>query len=329
MKKLYFFPPSPANETNPYSKNYKKALKKYFNVVECDKVVNRGARLDLLKHSFRDSVFVLNWPESINKGIKNFPLFVITLCALFVIQIRGAKLIWMLHNLEPHEGLNAYSKTIMSFLYRYSSLIITHSMAAKTQAEKLTDRPVHYVCHPVKSIEVTDLKDVKKTDIFIWGAILPYKGIAEFVSNPRLQESKLEVRIIGKCKDQNLADRIDNACRNNKNVVFENRRAENEELMAYCRNSRYVLFPYLEGSVSSSGALIDTIVIGGTPIGPNVGAFHDLSIEGLCIVYNNAEELFRLIKSERKIDSENVARFLHENSWDSFADKFNEWIAEL
>lgn len=235
----------------------------------------------------------------------------------------------MLHNLEPHEGLNFYSKAIMSFLYKQSNLIITHSTEAKYKAAKLTQRPLHYVCHPVKPVEFSNLTNVPPTELFIWGTILSYKGIPEFVCNPLLKKYGCKVHIIGKCSDSDLDNRIKDACLYNCNVTYENRRAGNDELVSYCKNSKYVLFPYIEGSVSSSGALIDTIVMGGVPIGPNIGAFHDLSLEGLCLVYDDIEELFDIVNKQETIDKNKVSQFIKENSWEAFADKFNKLTTEL
>ncbi|WP_194968036.1 hypothetical protein [Klebsiella pneumoniae] len=45
-------------------------------------------------------------------------------------------------------------------------------------------------------------------------------------------------------------------------------------------DSKCVLFPYKSGSISSSGALMDTIALGGVAIGPDVGAFKDLEKKG-------------------------------------------------
>jgi hypothetical protein len=72
---------------------------------------------------------------------------------------------------------------------------------------------------------------------------------------------------------------------------FENNRASFEEIAWYCTHCHYVLFPYLRGSISSSGLLIDTVAMGGTPIGPALGAFKDLSDEGVCLIYNSIQEM--------------------------------------
>lgn len=47
----------------------------------------------------------------------------------------------------------------------------------------------------------------------------------------------------------------------NSNVVYENRRASFGEIAKQVCLSKYVLFPYVGNSISSSGALIDTLVL--------------------------------------------------------------------
>lgn len=329
-KKLFFFPPfAKAIEGNPYTRNYKNELQKYYDVVDCDKIYPKGRRNILFKKAFIADIYILNWIESIKPGLKSLALFLPSILALYIILLRRKKIVWMLHNLEPHEGLNFYSRRIMSFLYKHSSIIVTHSKEAYEHAITMTTRPVRFVCHPVQKINCEVQMQAEPIDLFIWGSILPYKGIAEFISDTRIQKSGLRIHILGKCNDKALADHLNKVCAEIENITFENRRAENDELIAYCKSSKFVVFPYLPGSVSSSGALIDTLVMGGTPIGPNVGAFRDLAEEGLCFVYSDIEDLIRIVNDNKKIMPENVEGFIGKNSWETMVFNLNKWISNL
>lgn len=329
-KKIFFFPPfAKAVEGNPYTRNYKNELQKYYNVVDCDTIYPKGRRNVLFKKAFVADVYILNWIESIKPGLKSLALFLPSILALYIIRLRRKKIVWMLHNLEPHEGLNFYSRRIMSFLYKHSSIIVTHSKEAYEYAISKTSRPVHFVCHPVQRINCGNQIQIEPVDLFIWGSILPYKGIAEFVADPKIQQSGMRIKILGKCNDKALTERINEVCATVENITFENRRAENDELVAFCKTSKFVVFPYLPGSVSSSGALIDTLVMGGTPIGPNVGAFKDLADEDLCFAYDNMEDFLRIVNDNNKINPENVENFIEKNSWESMVLNLNKWISSL
>ena len=127
--------------------------------------------------------------------------------------------------------------------------------------------------------------------------------------------------IIGYCADKTLKEKIKIHC--SESVIFENRRADYNEIAARCKKSKFVLFPYIGDSISSSGALMDTIQMGGTPIGPNRGAFADLAKVGCCITYDKIEEVFDLVCStninDKILTNEKRDVFIRNNSWSSFA----------
>ena len=104
----------------------------------------------------------------------------------------------------------------------------------------------------------------------------------------------------------------------NELISYSDRRLEFKELENLIKGSRYVVFPYIGGSVSSSGALIDTIAMGGNPVGPNKGAFKDIAEEGVCYVYNDYAELVSILENDMKISKQSVLTFIRDNSWDNF-----------
>ncbi len=142
-----------------------------------------------------------------------------------------------------------------------------------------------------------------------------------------MRQSELKIFIVGKCKDLQLSEQLITCC--NSNIRYENRRAGYAEIKALMSKAKYVLFPYLSGSVSSSGALIDTIVLGGTPVGPNLGAFKDLAEEGVCLVYDDYAGLLDILSGNRTIDDLKRKDFIAQNTWDSFAMKLNKHINNI
>lgn len=315
--KLYYYPPGEYG--NPYSINYKKALSDYFDVLEPDNKHPKFSMLGLyiLKRSFQADVYVFNWIENIGNYRLPFIQWLLTILAILMIKLRGKKLIWMFHNIHPHTGSSFYSSTVSWLLFRVSSLIVSHSKDAANYAQSKTKHKVVHKCHPIKLFSDKDLAfdgKVEKCDVLIWGSIIRYKGIAEFISRLEIQNSELHIRIIGKSSDKSLIDEIKQYC--NDHIILDEKRASFGEIAAYCKSSKYVLFPYIGDCVSSSGALIDTIAMGGIPVGPNVGAFKDLEEEGMCITYNNYQELSNVLNGSVSID--NNKEFLHVNSWKSF-----------
>lgn len=317
QSKIFYYPsPSRIGYLNPYSYNYKEALGKEHNLInkENRSVIMMG--LDFFINSFKADLFIINWLESICFFRLGWIQFLLAQAGLWIIKKRGKKIVWMFHNIHPHQGNNRLSKRIQKDLFRQANLIISHSKEATEYAKKMTEQKVIFINHPIKPIKIKKINaNIPPFDVLIWGTLLPYKGIAEFISHNEIQQSNITIRILGICKDEELLKRINQYC--NNHIIFENRKANFDEIAAYIQKSRYVLFPYIGSCVSSSGALIDTLVLGGVPIGPNRGAFKDLAEQKLCLTYNSYEELINLINSQYSINNKTKETFISTNSWDN------------
>ena len=320
-KKLYYYPSATRNGyPNPYSNYYKKSLLPYFEVMEKDNIAQKIKGVTLLKRAFEADVIILNWIESIGFLRYGFFQFLLAILSFYVMRWRNVKIVWMFHNIHPHQGENFYSRRIQKKLFKIANLIISHSSDAAKFASLYSKSKIVYICHPIHSITLPQVKlNIHKIDVFIWGAILPYKGVYEFISQKTVQNSNLQIYILGKCNDRKLEQSILNKC--NEHITFENRCADFSEIAAYCKNCRYVLFPYIGECVSSSGALMDTIMFDGLPIGPRKGAFKDLEQEGVCITYENYDDLLRKLMEESEIKNSAFIRFKEKNSWEEFARK--------
>lgn len=322
--RAYFFPSCPREGyVNPYCLNYKKSLSKYFDVAELDNQVTKMKSMTLFKYSWFSDVFVLNWIENATKWRFGLVQFLLVVCSLAVIKIRRKNIVWMLHNMQPHEGVDVGFRIITSLLFRYADLIISHSHEAALVAQKRARCRVEYICHPATPIQTNSCeKTIVPCDVLIWGNILPYKGVAEFLQVFNEKKCKLNVVVIGKCSNSKLNERLESL--SGGNILYENRFADFAEIAAYVKKSKYVLFPYIGDCVSSSGALIDSVAMGGLAIGPSKGAFCDLEKEGVCLTYSSYDELFSILLSDHPKNS--VASFLEKNTWDRFADLLNELL---
>jgi beta-1,4-mannosyltransferase len=327
--KVYYYPPAGKfGYKNPYSVNFKSVLEKKFELLDKDnkKTIMQG--LSFLKHSFIADIYILNWLEGIYFRRLGFLQFVFAIIGLRVIKIRKKKIIWMYHNIRPHEGSNIFSETIRNKLLKQASLIITHSSDAANFVKKISNSHIEYICHPIKKYEINiEGKELHPCDFFIWGDIVKYKGIVEFSDFFIKSRVKKKLVIIGRCSDEDILEKLNSIKENN--IVYENRRANFDEISAYCKIAKYVLFPYTGESVSSSGAMIDTLAFGGYPLGPNRGAFKDLSMEKLCDVYNNEDELKQFIENPQKNNSEIIEKFIKENSWENFGIYISEKVIRL
>lgn len=324
--KLLYFPSAEKNGKypNPYSTYYKLAMGKYYNVYDSDNHRPLGLQsVHMLYRSLFADVFILNWLEEIGNYSYGRIQMELSKLAIIIMRIRKKKIVWMFHNVYPHSGETKYSANMRNFLLRNSSFIVTHSQEACTFIKGRTEVPAYYYCHPVMPFHLSDVElSIEDFDVLIWGTIHPYKGVLEFISLEELQKSSLKIKIIGTTTNDNLINSIKMHC--NSNISLELRRADFNELAAYIKKSRYVLFPYVGGSISSSGAMMDTLIMGGNPVGPNVGAFKDLEKEKVCLIYKDYQDLLKILKSNLSILEEDRERFIRDNTWDSFASNIYE-----
>lgn len=326
---FYFYPPPypksrPVNY-NPYTDFFRSHLAQRSNVVNCSEA--NSALGDLFKHITKFDVVIFNWIENI--GTKPFGKlqFLIFLFLFLILRIRRVKIVWIMHNIHPHTGDTFVSRSIKRLMYKYSSLIITHSQEAKLYVQQFSKRKVVFFHHPVDYQIPTKLNHTKDSEgILIWGSIERYKGVLEFLKNIVSEGKDSKIRIVGKCYDDNYRKEIEKVVENNQSIVFENRRVPFEELQHLISDSQFVLFPYISESVSSSGALMDTLRFGGNVVGPNKGAFKDLNEEGVCHIFNSYTELLELLQTKTKIGNKKIDVFLKTIDWPVFVGKLIEEI---
>lgn len=320
MTKIYYYPSCPpGGYGNPYSSNVKNAWTKYGEVLDNNNFPVKPAVKGLLKNCYKADIFLLNWIEGIANHRGGFLQFFLARLCLLIIRIRGKKIVWTLHNFHPHGGANKFTERMSNYLYRHANIIVAHSQDAQEFAASKAKCPVYYVCHPFNVFEHATTVLEKTQDILIWGTIFPYKGVTQFLKEVNSRNADFSIRIVGRCSDANLLNEIESYVKRNRRIVFENRRPDFKEIERLISISKYVLFPYVGGSVSSSGALMDTIAMGGIAMGPNVGAFKDLSKERICVAYNDYDDMFRKLKSTPQVSKQFIDSFVKQNSWENFA----------
>ncbi len=299
-----------------YFRYLKESLEPYYDVLDPKDKPCLTQSTALLAHSFCADVYLLSFLENIGWHRMAWAQHIVVLLALWIIRARRKKIVFIYHNIVPHKGENRITRSITARLFKDADLVIAHSAAAAEVARTRTaPEKVIMAQHPVVRRRAKWEYSSTEYDIFIWGDILPYKGVAEFLESGVASDKR--VLILGQCSDLSIIRRIE--AHTGYGVVFENRRPSFDEVAWHSGRCKYVLFPYLPGSVSGSGLLMDTIAMGGTPVGPDTGAFKDLSELGICIVYDSYEELRKILHEDHRIDTKAVEAFVQDNSWPAFA----------
>lgn len=322
MNKLFFSPHFPRGKAaNPYCDNFIDSISGHFSVVPVPRhPLPRG--LDIFRGAFKADYYILNWLEGVVHLKFGTIQGILGVLSIIIIHIRKKRILWMFHNIHPHGGETYWSKVIQRLLFKWSYLIVSHSQEASDYAKKFAKCPVVFKPHPVFIRNYNDWTgNTKECDFFIWGDIYPYKGVVEFINNKCIRESRAKIYILGKAVSDNIRREIEHSV--TETMWFDNRRAEFDEIAAQCKKAKYVLFPYIGDSISSSGVLMDTLLMGGIPLGPNRGAFADLQREGCCITYNDIEDVLGFItKTPHDVSKDSINAFINNNSWDVFG----EWV---
>ena len=329
MTKVFVSPSATIKDrySNPYFKRLKEGLSSFCEVMDADNRPRKAQSLALFVNCFKADVFLLSFIEGV--AFQKFPMAqtFLSLLSLSIISLRKKTMVFFYHNPVAHKGDNWMCRLLFKSLFSHADYVLAHSEnTAIIAQEKVGKDRVILFPHPTEPLcPVAPTEE--KTDVFIWGTILPYKGVYEFISAPEVQRSSLRILIIGGCPDPVLAEKIQRCT--NEHIVFEQRRAEMGELAARIASSRYVLFPYFPESISGSAALMDTLKFGGNVVGPDAGAFKDIAKDNLGKVYHSTTELMEILASEWHVDKEILGRYLDAHIWPAFIRTLRERIPEL
>lgn len=312
---------------NPYIQDFIDAL----NRQERIKVVNpahKNPLLSILPPKHWGDAFIFNWFESIPDFKYGLLQSIIAIVLLFIIKLSGRKVIWILHNKQPHaQQYRILKRFLAKLIAKNADLIITH---AKDGIELIRKKhpyaihKVHFLHHPTKD-RLDYLKQhspEKAYDVLIWGSIVKYKGVTEFIDYlHKHPEEKMRICIIGKCVSTELYDELTRTLPEKVTLIHE--RASFEKLAEYINRSHFVLMPYFSRSILSSGILMDSLSFGAKIIGPHTGSFKDYSQEPLLNVYTFKEfgDIYPIVEKEKiiPISLENYQQFLEDNNWEAFA----------
>jgi hypothetical protein len=334
MKNIYIHPNASEKyySFNPYIADLTNSVSSYCNVVNKNTKSNNGI-LHLVKYAPKVDYIWFNWIEDLPDKSKGFLQTAVLVFILFYCKLTSKKIIWTLHNKFSHYKRNQNLKRFLFwFMMKMSDFILTHSTEGVEFAGsfgKKVKAKTKFLHHPVKDSYKT-VSIPKNTDILIWGSIIPYKGIDQFLDylwSHKLEE-KWKIRIIGKIRDVDYKAKLMGLT--NGYIVIEDKFADDDVLKQEIVSAKCVLYTYLRDSVLSSGAVMDSITMGAHVIGPRCGAFADLKRDGIIETYSTYDELIKMLHTLDKFTStanvEKIKTFINNNTWKSFGGNVASWL---
>lgn len=320
----YYVYPNIATErmggSNPYVARLKDAL-------GVPPATATNAFKDLLIQGFRSRYLVLNWIEDLPLRRAGALQTMVFLGCLPLWRLRGTRIVWIKHNKGSHAAKNRRTAgLIQRRLFRAASAIVTHS----TDAGAPADPRVHYAPHPCVPSDIPEPTAAgTDIDLLLWGSIQPYKGVREFLeyaaADPFL--SGLRIHVEGKCAPEYWETLLPFR---NERVTLVNGFLDEAARTRLFNRARFILFTYLPTSVSSSGALTDSLPACKRIIGPKFGAFRDMA-EGPGFVtafeqFGGIADIYRTYKDNFLLNRLDVRNYVLENDWSHFGKRLRFWM---
>ena len=203
--------------------------------------------------NIKKSDYILyNWMENVDG---NHKILVVSkkLIRLLQLKLLGKKIIWVMHNKQPHENSYKYGLFMMKVMAFLSDKIMILCDETVPALMKLTNskKVLEKVCKvPLISYEsiVGKMDEAPvggKLNILLFGQIKPYKGVEvllEALKDEYLQQNTV-ITIVGKCNDQNYLNQLTEKIRTLHNVSFQNRFIELSELKKIVKDVHLLVLP--------------------------------------------------------------------------------------
>lgn len=293
---------------NPYISDFIQTLEQNGMIIA--NPPHKNPLFSLIPQKTDSDAYIFHWLENVPDYKYGVLQTLAAIWLLFKIKLHNKKVIWFLHNKQPHIMKHRWSKKLLiRLLLRKADLIVTH--ATEGIIEEYMPQPA-------------------ETDLLIWGNISRYKGVPEFVRFATRHSLKLKTKIIGKCSSTELLEEL--RTEGNDRISIEDRSIPFDELKQEIRKSRFVLIPYAAESILSSGILMDSLSFGAQVIGPDVGSFKDYAADPLLNVYtfHTFEDIPNLVnKANKAVNIADYNRFLDTHSWNEFGKEFQNLLLKI
>ena len=265
----------------------------------------------------------------------SIPLFMIQL--LIVKYVFNIKLVWTLHNIQPHDlkhqKIHSFCRHFFAKQSSWIRIFSEDSIGRAKQALKVKDKFVvcpegSYVDYYKNTISINDAKqkfNITKNDfVYLYlGFIKPYKGIENLIENfNKLQIENKKLIIAGNVLNKNYFNEIYSE---DKNIQFVNRFIENDELQYFYKAADVVVLPF--NKVENSGSVILAMGFKKVVVAPQMGVLLKRLSNQQDFLYNEGELFQKLIAAYEKrknLDAIGELNFkeLNNSSWSNFKQYF-------
>jgi beta-1,4-mannosyltransferase len=289
------------------------------------------------------NVFHLHWFYGFLIPIKkplNYYLSSLYIYAFILfLKLLRFKIIWTVHNIEPHSREFLNDKSIYKFVASFSDKLICHSESTINDLQdigintnKVEVIPIgNYISIYENVINRNEARmklnlNNEDTVLCFFGRVMKYKGIEELLPIfKNLNNKNIKLIIAGKCDDQELKNTIE-SYKNLNNLILDLRFISDNEIQMFMNASDLIILPFKK--ITTSSTVIMAFGFSKSVIAPRIGAIKDFPDE-IGFFYNNKDvnglenAINKSINDKSLIIEKGHAAFKYAQnlSWDKIAEQ--------
>jgi len=291
-------------------------------------------------------IWHIHWPES-EANRPNILLAIIgsirVLLAIVLCRLYGVKIVWTVHNIEPHEKTRKFLKGLVSRAVRHcvSALIfLSHSSHRDSErvfgdTSKIPCRIIphgHYRDVYPKEINRVDARlrlglDEQGTVMLFFGQIRPYKNVPQLIKAfARLENDELRLVVAGSTGNcTELSSLIGELSNKDRRVIFVDVFLSDEQLALWICAADLVVLPFRD--ITNSGSVFLALSYGRRILASNKGAMAEIQRcvgkEWMMLFDGdvNAEILRKALVEKNLAVSQSTRPDLSEFDWQKIAER--------
>lgn len=248
----------------------------------------------------------LNWFENIEGRLD----FISKISFLLIAKLTRKRIIWTMHNKEPHDTSQIrYKRFLLFFIVYICDNIIVHSKESESflpSTKKRIRTKVYYVPHP-NYIDVYEdnkqLNDYQSKitntnttlNLLFIGAIKPYKNIELLIDViSQFKPGEVFLTLAGYTDSEEYRKKIRTLCQEKSNINFHDHFIEDNEICRFIKSSDLVILPYDTRSSLNSGTALLAFSLKRTVICPKIATITDFdNTENILTYTYNSHECHR------------------------------------
>lgn len=199
---------------------------------------------------------------------------------LFILSALRIRIVWIAHNLVPHESVFDDDVAARRVLIRAASAIVAHSSSILTNLQEIAELPklTYILRHPSYNLPtVPSARTAGPLRVLFFGSISVYKGVPDLLAAVSLTRHPVEVTVAGECPSRGLSRELFKM--QSEAVRMSLRRQTDAELFAHLVWADVVALPFK--TITTSGSVLYALSAGRPVIIPDLPTLRDLPDEAV------------------------------------------------